>query len=97
VRLLVSGEQYYPYHVISPNYKGIFSGVFTVITYIVPLRERPMFFACIAAVMAIASVVGPLADGAFTQHVSWRWWYGYSQLHWLTAVSTSICLLALLP
>lgn len=54
---------------------GIFSGAFTVIAYIVPLKQRPMFFASVGGVNAIASVAGPLAGGAFTEHVSWRWWY----------------------
>jgi MFS family permease len=44
-----------------------------VIAYIVPLRQRPLFFASVGGVNAIASVAGPLAGGAFTEHVSWRW------------------------
>ena len=52
---------------------GIMSGAFTIISYVVPLRQRPMFFAAVGAVNAIASVAGPLAGGAFTEHVSWRW------------------------
>ena len=52
---------------------GIFSGAFTIISYVVPLRQRPMFFAAVGAVNAVASVAGPLAGGAFTEHVSWRW------------------------
>ena len=56
-------------------FQGIFSGALTVIAYIVPLRQRPIFFASVGAENAIASVAGPLAGGAFTEHVSWRWWY----------------------
>jgi MFS family permease len=37
------------------------------------LRQRPLFFASIGGVNAVASVAGPLAGGAFTEHVSWRW------------------------
>src|SRR5439155_26701336 len=51
---------------------GIFSGAFTVLAYIVPLRQRPIFFASVAAANAVASVAGPVAGGALTGHLTWR-------------------------
>lgn len=55
--------------------QGIVAGAFTVVGYIVPLRQRPIYFASILGANAVASIVGPLAGGAFTDHVTWRWWY----------------------
>ena len=52
---------------------ALFSGGMTIIGYTVPLHKRPIFIASLSSMFGIASVVGPLLGGAFTDRVSWRW------------------------
>lgn len=50
---------------------AIFSGSMTIIGFTVPLRKRPMYIASVASMFGIASIVGPILGGAFTDRVSW--------------------------
>ncbi|KAI8097268.1 major facilitator superfamily domain-containing protein [Halteromyces radiatus] len=52
---------------------GIFSGVFIIISEIVPLEKRGNYQGLINAVFALASVFGPLIGGGFTDNLTWRW------------------------
>ena len=52
---------------------GIFGGAIVIMVHTTPLAKRPMYQGLFGAVFGIASVVGPLLGGAFTQYVSWRW------------------------
>ncbi|KAL1969315.1 hypothetical protein VTN77DRAFT_9507 [Rasamsonia byssochlamydoides] len=54
---------------------GIASGVYIIIAFSAPPRQRPAYTGILGATYAFASVVGPLLGGVFTSHVSWRWWY----------------------
>ncbi|ORX94652.1 MFS general substrate transporter [Basidiobolus meristosporus CBS 931.73] len=52
---------------------GIQGMVFIIITEIVPLRERGKYQGFIGATYSIASVLGPLLGGIFTDDSTWRW------------------------
>lgn len=52
---------------------GIFVSVLSIIAQVTRLEQRPVLFGTFGAVFALASVIGPLLGGAFTDHVSWRW------------------------
>jgi EmrB/QacA subfamily drug resistance transporter len=52
---------------------GIFSGAIIISVPLLPLQKRAMVQGFFGAVFGIASVVGPLLGGVFTDDVSWRW------------------------
>jgi Major Facilitator Superfamily len=53
---------------------GIASGVYTIIAFSAPPRQRPAYTGLLGATYSVASVIGPLLGGAFTSQISWRWW-----------------------
>ncbi|KAL4751927.1 hypothetical protein BDW72DRAFT_172467 [Aspergillus terricola var. indicus] len=52
---------------------GIFTGALVTIAHVVELEKRPLYFSLIGGVYGLASIIGPLLGGAFTDKVTWRW------------------------
>lgn len=52
---------------------GIMNGAIVILMHTVPLEKRPVYQGLIGAMFGVASVVGPLLGGVFTESVSWRW------------------------
>lgn len=60
---------------------GIASGVYIIIGFSAPPRQRAALTGLLGATYSIASVAGPLLGGVFTSKVSWRWWYVFTKFY----------------
>ena len=52
---------------------GLMVGAQAIIGDVIPARQRGRYMGYFGAVFGLSSVLGPLAGGWFTQHLSWRW------------------------
>ncbi|KAF3052918.1 hypothetical protein E8E11_011635 [Didymella keratinophila] len=52
---------------------GIITATQVIFCDIVPLRQRPKYFAIVLGAWSIGSIVGPVVGGSLVEHASWRW------------------------
>ncbi|KAF3481221.1 uncharacterized protein GIQ15_03980 [Arthroderma uncinatum] len=70
---------------------GIIALTTVLVTDMVPLRERPKFFACISAVWAVGSTTGPIIGGVLAQVGAWQW------IFWLNLPIIAIAMAGIIP
>ncbi|KAJ1908742.1 hypothetical protein IWQ60_011556 [Tieghemiomyces parasiticus] len=57
---------------------GLISLPMIVVADIIPIHKRALFLGIFGGVFAIASVLGPIFGGLFTDNVSWRWTFYFN-------------------
>ncbi|KAJ5959964.1 Major facilitator superfamily domain general substrate transporter [Penicillium vulpinum] len=52
---------------------GCFTGAFCIVAVSIPLVKRPFYIGILQSTFGVATIIGPVLGGAFTEHVTWRW------------------------
>lgn len=52
---------------------GCFTGAFCIVAVSIPLVKRPFYIGILQSTFGIATIIGPILGGAFTEHATWRW------------------------
>ncbi|CAK7203830.1 hypothetical protein SEUCBS139899_006579 [Sporothrix eucalyptigena] len=52
---------------------GCFTGAFCIVAVCIPLTKRAAYVGLLQSTFGIATIIGPILGGAFTQHLTWRW------------------------
>lgn len=52
---------------------GCFTGGFCIVAASMPIEKRPFYIGILQATFGIATIIGPILGGVFTQHATWRW------------------------
>ncbi|CAG8334331.1 unnamed protein product [Penicillium salamii] len=52
---------------------GSMSVCYVILADIIPLRQRPLYFAILSLAGALGTIVGPLIGGLFVQYSIWQW------------------------
>ncbi|KFA51567.1 hypothetical protein S40293_03952 [Stachybotrys chartarum IBT 40293] len=74
---------------------GISSGIMVIMFHTVPQQQRPIYQGLFGATFAVASVIGPLLGGVFTDQVTWRWCFYINLPIGAVAIAIGIWLLRL--
>lgn len=54
---------------------GIAASCLVITTDIVPLRQRPTYYAIVQMAWAIGTLVGPIIGGVIAENITWRWMF----------------------
>ncbi|KAJ5163159.1 Major facilitator superfamily domain general substrate transporter [Penicillium coprophilum] len=52
---------------------GCFTGAFCIVAVSIPLIKRPFYIGILQSTFGIATIIGPVLGGVFTEHATWRW------------------------
>lgn len=65
---------------------GIFTGCMLIMIPLIPLHKRPIFQSMFGIVFGVASALGPLIGGGFTNSVTWRYVRPDTATPWLMTI-----------